>query len=188
MIEMEQLLSGLIGALAATFISVIYLHISEKNKLRGEVFLEVVGYCDDIYHYLQKLHVYKDSEYTTHSVPFSPDDYKLISDKLTVLLLSSKVHAKLTLAYGEGETLLLFNSLRKSFNDVSSTLRKATRSAWVVKENKEIFRLFSEEIEPVRTNLQTSLLYGTMYLPTLYKAYQYVKQKSHNKRVKNDAQ
>lgn len=177
MIEMDQLLSGLIGALAATFISVIYLHISEKNKLRGEVFLEVVGYCDDIYHYLQKLHVYKDSEYTTHSVPFSPDDYKLISDKLTVLLLSSKVHAKLTLAYGEGDALLLFNSLSKRFIEVSGALRKATRSAWVVKENKEITRLFSEEIDPLRTNLQRSLLYGTMYLPTLYKAYQYIKKK-----------
>ena len=184
MIETDQLLSGLIGALVATFISVIYLHISEKNKLRGEVFLEVVGYCDDIYHYLQKLHVYKDAEYTTHSIPFSSNDYKLISDKLTVLLLSTKVHAKLTLAYGEGEALLLFNSLSKSFNQASSTLRIATRGAWIVKENKEVFRLFYEEINPMRTNLQRSLLYGTMYLPTLYKAYQYIKQKSHNKSVK----
>ncbi len=178
--EIEQLLSGLIGALAATFISVIYLHISENNKLRGEVFLEVVSNCDEIYQFLQKLHVYKESEYTTKSIPFLPDDYKLISDKLTVLLLSTKIHAKLTLAYGEGDTLILLNTLSQSFQKVSSTLRKSTRSGWV-KEGPEIFRIFYEEIDPLRTKLQDSLLNGTRYLPTFYKIVEYFKQLSHNK-------
>lgn len=171
----EQLLSGLIGALAATFISVIYLHISEKNKLRGEVFLEVVGYCDEIYQFLQKLHVYKESEYTTHSIPFSAEDYNLISNKLTVLLLSTKIHAKLTLAYGEGDSLMLLNFLSERFRKISSTLRKSTRSEWV-KEGPEIFRIFTEEIDPLRTNLQSSLLNGTRYLPTFYKISKYVKK------------
>lgn len=51
----EHILSGLVGALAVIFISVICLHISEIK--RGVEFLELVGYFDDIYRYLQKLHV-----------------------------------------------------------------------------------------------------------------------------------
>ena len=46
---MDQLLSGLYGALIATILSIIYLYFSDQIKLRSEVMLEVVGYSDDIY-------------------------------------------------------------------------------------------------------------------------------------------
>jgi len=171
----EQLLSGLIGALAATFISVIYLNISEKNKLRGAVFIEVVGHCDEIYHFLKKLHLYKKSKYTNHSFPFSNTDYKLISDKLSMLLLSKKVHSKLMLAYGKGDTLMLLESLCKNFDELNRILGNSTRSGWV-NEGQKVHEIFSEEIEPLRTKLITSLLDGTRYIPTFYKFVQRLKQ------------
>ncbi len=187
--ELEIILSGLVGALIATFISVIYLHISEKNKLRGEVFLEVVSYCDEIYHFLQTIHNYKEAEYRLYKSPYSSEEYTSINNKLTVSLISTRVHAKLSLAYGDGdgdgdgdgETLLLFNILSDNLRKVSSILRSSTKSAWVTKEHKEIMRLFSEEIDPLRAKLQESMLNGTRYLPTVYKFKQYLKLKSHNK-------
>lgn len=179
--ELEILLSGLLGALIATFISVIYLHISEKNKLRGEVFLEVVSYCDEIYHFLQTIHNYKEAEFRSFRSPYSSEEYISINNKLTVSLVSTKEHAKLILAYGEGEASMLFSMLSNNLIKVSSILRNSTKSAWVTKEHKEIMRLFSEEIDPLRANLQNSMLNGTRYLPTLYKFTQYLKLKSHNK-------
>ncbi len=179
--ELEIILSGLVGALIATFISVIYLHISEKNKLRGEVFLEVVSYCDEIYHFLQTIHNYKEAEYRLYKSPYSSEEYISINNKLTVSLISTRVHAKLSLAYGDGETLMLFNILSDNLRKVSSILRSSTKSAWVTKEHKEIMRLFSEEIDPLRAKLQESMLNGTRYLPTLYKLKLYLKLKSHNK-------
>jgi hypothetical protein len=61
---MEQLFSVLIGALIASILAVLFLHVSEKLKIRSEVLLEVVGFCDKTYHHFQNLHVYKNTEDT----------------------------------------------------------------------------------------------------------------------------
>ena len=57
---MSELLSGLIGALIATILTVVSLYLAEQAKLRTEMTLEVVGYCDDIYDRLQLMHVHKE--------------------------------------------------------------------------------------------------------------------------------
>jgi hypothetical protein len=151
----KQLLSGLIGTLAATFISVIYLNISEKNKHRGTVFIEVVGYCDEIYQFLKKLHLYK--KVWIYNSVISIFSYRLM------------------LAYGKGDTLMLLESLYKNFDRLNKILGNSTRSGWV-NEGQKVHEIFLEEIGPLRTKLITSLLDGTRYLPTFYKFIQCLKQ------------
>ena len=157
---MAQLLSGLFGALIASIFSIIYLYFSGQIKLRSKVMLEVVGYSDDIYNYLSMMHVHKHYMYTENKPGLTDDEYRKFSNELSVLLKSSKVKAKITLVYGEGSLLGIFNELWGSYLAVSSLLRKATLSEWVVKENKEIHGLFSNKIDPLRNQLEKSLIKG----------------------------
>jgi hypothetical protein len=131
-----NLLSGLFGALIATVLSLVYLYISEKAKLRGEVLLEVVGYCDEIYYILQMLQAEKELEYTEHESTLTGGEYRTANQKLSVLLKSSSVHAKMAIAFGEGRELESFNTLRTLFAEGASVLRTATRSGWIIESRK----------------------------------------------------
>jgi len=155
---MEQLLSGLYGALIATILSIVYLYFSRQIKLRFDVMLEVVGYCDDIYHRISMMHVHKNNMYTKKKPGLTDDEYRKLSQELTVLLKSSKVRAKVALVYGEGPVLEKFNELSVSFVEASSILRKATRAAWVVEENKKMNDIFEKRIDILRNQLEISLL------------------------------
>lgn len=155
---MEQLLSGLYGALIASILSIIYLYFSGQIRLRSELMLEVVAYCDDIYHRLSEMHVHKDRTYSEKKRGLTDDEYRKYSQDLSAFLKSSKIRAKIALVYGEGQVLGIYNELFASFLEVSSVLRSATRAAWLVKEKKEVDGIFSNKIEPLRYQLEKSLL------------------------------
>ena len=157
---MSELLSGFIGAVIATLLSVLYFFISEQKKLRSDVMLEVVGYCDDIYRRLQDLHVHKGTVYTQNSEFLTPEEYRVVSRELISLLTSARTRAKLALVHGEGSTLAAFNGLQAQFQKASSIVRGATRSAWH-QENASLHRLFAEEIDPRRAKFERLLLEKT---------------------------
>ena len=148
--------SALIGAIVGSLVIVQYTYVSDRLKQRGEVMQEVVAYCDDIYHLIQDMHVRKDAIYTKNLDGLDLE-YVADSQRLSILLKSSAPHTKLAIAYGEGEALCALNTLSAEFRRVVSTLRKATRSAWV-SENAEIHQSFENEIEPLRKKLQVYLL------------------------------
>ena len=104
------------------------------------------------------MHVRKDSVYTQDKPSLTDNEYRKFSNELSVLLKSSKVRAKIALVHGEGIALGVFNELWSNYLTVSSVLRTATRSAWIVKENKEIHDIFSIKIDPLRYKLEKLLL------------------------------
>ncbi len=157
---MGELLSGLVGALIATILSVVYLYIAEKAKLRAEVALEVVGYCDDVYHHLELVHVHKDKVYTKTGPGLDGDQYRAVSMKLSELIKSTKTHAKLQIVYGPGNSVALLNGLSHHFREAISILRGATENDWAEK-GKQVFDLFDKKIEPMRAELQRQLINGT---------------------------
>ncbi len=168
---MEQLFSVLIGALIASILSIVYLHVSEKFKIRSEVLLEVVGFCDAIYHHLRNLHVYKNAKYTDRDLDLTIEDYRYLSKGLTVLLTSTKVHEKMAIAFGEKEELGLFLELSKQLHQVASILRKATRSDGI-NEGQQVNQLFKDKIDPLRQKLIRDLIKRakvTGILPDIYK-------------------
>lgn len=157
---MEVLLSGFVGALIATILSVVYLYVAEQVRLRTEVALEVVGYCDDIYNRLESMHVHKEKVYTKTGAGLEPEVYRAISRELSVLIKSTKTHAKLEIAYGAGDSVAALNGLSHHFLEASSILWGATENDWSVK-GKQILNLFEKVIDPMRTELQRKLINGT---------------------------
>jgi len=60
---MEYLVSGLVGALAATILSVCYHFLAEQIRLRRETALKAVEWADDIYDRVSELHVHRHNVY-----------------------------------------------------------------------------------------------------------------------------
>jgi len=176
---MEQVLSGLIGALIATILSVLYFYISEQAKLRADAMLEVVEYCDNIYTRLRELLTQKEAEYTGQKAYLTTDEYRTVNRQLTNLLTSSRTAAKITLIYGEGDVLAAFNALCFQFREVSSILREATKSTWHTEKDR-ILNLFDKKIDPHRAGTERLLLkessssaimagFFKRHMPTFYK-------------------
>lgn len=157
---MEILLSGLLGALFATILTIFYQYVGEQNKLRVDVMLEAVAYFDDIYENLQILHALKDALYRKDKKELSEDelhDYREANHKLTALLLSSRPGIKVAFVYGEDHVLSVFNELRTWFRIVTSILRKATPENWA-EEHEGIMLKFSQQIDPLRSSFERILL------------------------------
>lgn len=159
-ITMEQLLSGFAGALIATILSVIYLYFSEKSKIRTELVLEIVGFCDEFYNLIINLKYLKNIEFTKPGSQIDIEEYRAFSKSLTNLIITTKLQAKTALIYKESEVFKLFMELSNCFRDAASILRKSTRSGWVIEE-KEISELLISKIEPLRKDLLTNLLKST---------------------------
>lgn len=153
-----DILLAFLGAVIGSFVSVQYMYVSDRLKLRGEVMQEIVAYCDEIYHLIQDMHVRKNGFYTRNfSGIESDEEYSADSQRLSVLLKTSSPHTKLMIAYGEGEALNALDVLTKELREVTSVLRNATRSAWII-ENTEILKTFETKIDPLRKRLQGILL------------------------------
>ncbi|MBC8434515.1 MAG: hypothetical protein H8D96_21610 [Desulfobacterales bacterium] len=167
---MEQLFSVLIGALIASILAVVFLHVSEKFKIRSEVLLEVVGFGDEICHHLQNLHVYKNAEHTDRDLDLTIEDYRYLSRELTVLLTSTKVHEKMAIAFGEKEELGLFLELGTQVREVASILRRTTRSAGI-NEGQQVNQLFKDKIDPLRHKLIRHLMKGATVTGILLDVY-----------------
>lgn len=157
---MSELLSGFIGALIATVLSVVYLYIAEGAKLRTEIALDVVGYCDDIYDCLQLMHTHKDVVYTHAGPGLDPDKYRETSHELSRLIKATKTHAKLEITYGAGQSVAALNELSHHFREAASILRGATEADWA-ENNLKLFELFQSKIDPLRKDLQRKLINGT---------------------------
>jgi len=156
---MLEALLTLIGALVGGIITVQYMYAADRRKVRAEVVLEVVSYCDEIFHLIQMMHVSKDAVFTRapNQEPQAGVHYQQATERLTVLLKTSVPKVKLAIAYGEGDSLRDFTALTGHFMEVAHILRRATSVAWA-QEDAEIHRRFAELIDPARTRLESRLL------------------------------
>ncbi len=156
---MLEALLTLIGALVGGIITVQYMYAADRRKVRAEVVLEVVSYCDEMFHLIQVMHVSKDALFTRefNQEPQAGVNYQQATERLTVLLKTSVPKVKLAIAYGEGDALRDFNVLTGHFMEVAHILRHATRVVWT-QENTEIQRRFAELIDPARARLESRLL------------------------------
>jgi hypothetical protein len=157
---MQSLLSGFIGALIATLLSVLYHYTSEQWRLRSEVMLEVAGYFDDIYTRLQMLFVDKGASYTGRKRGLTDEEYRITSRSLKDFLMTSRVGVRLALVYGEGDITGIFNYLKDSCLEAARILWSATEQDWEEKDT-QIMTLFSQRIDPARKNLERTLLEDT---------------------------
>ena len=169
---MEQLFSVLIGALIASILAVVFLHVSETFKIRNEVLLDVTGFCDEIYHIFKNLHVYKNTGCTDRDLDLTIEDCRHLSRELTGLLTSAKIHKKMAITFGEKEQLGLFLELSNQLHQVAGILRRATPSA-EIKEGQQVKQLFKDKIDPLRDKLMRDLIKGAKIAASLLDTYKH---------------
>ena len=154
-----EILFAFLGAILGGVITVQYMYVSDRLKFRGDVMVEVVAYCDNVYQLIQEMHALKNAFMANNLSDQMSSEYGAYSNQVSVLLKTSAPHTRVAIAYGEGKALADLNRLRNEFRDVVTILRKASPAAWA-NENKEIFSRFGERIDPLRVRLQQALSDG----------------------------
>lgn len=154
--KMENLLSGLCGAL----IAIIFNYILEQIRYRKETMMEVITWEDRIYNLLQLLHVYKNKIFSGQGQGLDRDDYKDMGMELTPLLTSTKIFTLVHLAYGDGEELRQANEFQNELKKINSLLRSADPETWP-KINEEIINNFKQKIDPLRASIRIKFVKGT---------------------------
>jgi hypothetical protein len=157
----KLLLSGLIGALIASVLSILYQYLTEIIRRRRDIMIEVVSWSDDIYDRLQAVQTQKDTVYPVGAKRYLTDDeYREISRELKTMLLSSKTHAKINLIYGEGEELKMFNALREELLRIARIIWTANEKNWT-ESSKKIIQDFGDKIDPLRQSIERGFILRT---------------------------
>ncbi len=154
------LLSGLIGALAASVLAVFYHYVSLISTRRFEVMLLAVDYLDEINYLTRQIEQYKARKYTENREVMTSEEYRSHCNKLDSLLTSSKIHARVALVYGEDSaTLEKFNQLRAKMTDATVRLFNATQKNWL-QASAQLHDAFAKDIDPLRLATELELLRG----------------------------
>lgn len=157
---MDNLLSGIFGALIATLLAIFYEVWAQKIKLRAEIAVVALSWVENIYFQLQDLQAHTEGKYSSGKVLLDQEEYNQICRELKNKLLSGELEIRLSLFYGEkSEEVLLFNSLQKKLLEATLTLWEAKPENWTLIEQK-VKAAFSEQIDPVRVKLKDKLLRG----------------------------
>lgn len=158
--SVESLLSGLIGALIATVLAVLYQHLSALAQRRFEVMLLAVDYLDDLYFNSRHIEQYRDKKYKENCEVMSNDEYRALCNKTDSMLTSSRIHARVTMVYGENSgELEKFDMLRTKLTDTTIMLFRACPDTWD-EMRASIHKVFEKEIEPLRRTTELELLRG----------------------------
>ncbi len=161
---MDNLLSGLFGAIIATLLTVLYLYFTEKIRRRYEVYLEVVTYLDEIYIRLQAIFSYTNKQYDGFAELYfdatglTQEDIYKANLKVIELILSHGIRRKVAAEYGKGQILIDLVELLDLLKRIYNELFTASKAAWIVNEFMEINDLFRKEVDPLRTRLQDQLM------------------------------
>ncbi len=155
---MIELSYALLGGLIASILAVIYSYISEQYHLRSELAVDIVEYSDQIYDLFQQWHVYKDALFRRNNRILTNDQYFLLKRELATVLKSSNVHMRTALVFGNNSnTLGNLIVLRQKFHDLSNITANANQQNWA-QVGTNITNIFDNEIEPLRTKLENSLI------------------------------
>lgn len=154
---MGNLLSGLIGAFIATFLSIFYHFIFEQKKTRSDIMLDVVEHLDEIYTKLQSIHAEKDTRFKNGDGMLTTEEYNRINVKLRDLIETHKIGAKIEIFYGRGNLVAQFNRLKTFLIEAARSVWAGRESDWKEK-NQYIHKLFSEKIDPSRESFESLLI------------------------------
>ncbi len=168
---MDVLLSGFVGALIATLITVIYLYISEQIRRRFEVTLDAIGYTDELYNLIQIVIGYKDSLYTRNIESMSIEEYQSKQRKINSLVTSFKIIAKVRLVYGEYSIELLnFHKLMTELQKIPYLLWETRIDTWK-NDYKKIMDSLEDVIDPLRRSMHVDFLRSTNLISVIKSKY-----------------
>ena len=155
---MSNLLSGFLGALIATLLTIFYQIYAQKMRISAEITIKVIEWIENIYFLLQDLQVQAEGVYKYNKEYLSQEDYNAKCRELRNKLLSSKLEVHLSLIYGESsKEVQVFNSLKSKLTEASSILIDAKKNNWTETEQK-IMNLFSNDIDPQHHQIKEMLM------------------------------
>ena len=154
------LLSGTIGALMATLLSVWYQNRSEQIKNRTDVIIAVVDWADSICAHLTALQVDKERRYAGQSPSLSNEEGRSMSNDLRILLLSDRITAQVVCVFGEGNTLQKINALKGELTKAAEILWAEKQDNWSEAE-AEIMKIFKDKIDPIRASVMRDFFNST---------------------------
>jgi len=154
---MASLVSGLIGALIATILSIFYNYITEQVRYRREIMLKVVEWAEDVYDCVEQMSVQKNNKYTNKKPCLTDEEYRNTSREVLRMLKSSKLVAMVALTYGEGEAVQKMNALKGELLEILSSLYTSNKEKWT-EVNESIEKKFSDIIDPLRASIHREFL------------------------------
>jgi hypothetical protein len=160
--EDMDLFSGLIGALIASILTVVYLYFANEIKFRELILIEVIDYVEKVYHTFQAIHVAKTLIAENKKCNISDKFY----EELNFLLKTSLPHAKLRIAYGEDKEMLKLNFISKEIREASLLLFRTTKENFD-KNDKEIKSII-DKVE-VQKELLIEDLFGGLFVFSIIK-------------------
>ncbi len=157
---MQLVLSGLVAALAAALVSVVYQWLGEHRRQRSDLALEVCSWSDDIYDRMHAFHVQRDFMCTKKGeVHLTPEEDRTNRRRLKSLVLSSVLPTKVELVYCRSEEFRTFLSLRQQYEDVFKMLLTPPTEGWSQRK-RIIEERFANAIDPLRASVQTTFITG----------------------------
>jgi hypothetical protein len=154
---METLLSGLIGAFIATFLSIFYHFIFEQKKTCSEIMLDVVMHLDEIYTKIQTIQVEKDSRFKNREGLLTIEEYNRVNVRLRDLINTHKIAVKIEIMYGRGSLVAQFNRLKAFLMEAAMSVWEGRESDWK-DNNRYVNRLFTKKIDPSRKSFESLLI------------------------------
>jgi len=164
-----NLVSGLIGAVLASILTVLFLWVTEVRKIRGETFVEVTAYLDEMWQLVQNIHAFLEQK-AQHDANGYPNaetveavkrqSYRTEENRhrLTELINSSRTKAKLAYVYGETNELVWFNEIITLLRPiVTDRLSLGKIGDWPA-NSAEIHSLFKNCLDPARGRLERGLM------------------------------
>jgi len=167
-----NLVSGLLGALLASLLTVLYLWVAEVRKLRGETFVEVATFLDETWQLVQNIQAFLDlaDHYAKNGFPdgdtadWVQQQSRRNSEtrhKLTQQINSSRINAKLAYVYGEGIELKRFAEVTALLRPiVTQKLSRRKVADWSA-NSAELHEFFKSQLDPARARLERQLMTGT---------------------------
>src|SRR6266516_1639817 len=96
--SMNNLLSGFLGAIIGTLLTISYLHFSEKIKRRIDATIQLIDYIDELYNHIMAMS-FQPINQPGQVALLSPDEYRASVNKVIILLTSTKPQTRLDMLF-----------------------------------------------------------------------------------------
>ncbi len=154
---LEVIAGGLLGALLATMISILFQFWFQRIRLKAEVMLAVNSWANEVYQRTIDLAMQKKVIYEGGDPWLSEEDYQECNRELRKKLLFSDVQARVALVYGEGDELGLLQEFKKQLLEASRRIWNARKETWD-QVSKDTHEAFQQKVDPLRIKVERMLL------------------------------
>ncbi len=154
----EIILGGLVGALLATALGSVFQFWLERQRLKADVMLEVMGWMAEAFRHAQDLQTHAAFEHSDPSAEFlNQDELRHVRRDLNRLLTPAELRVRVALVYGEGSELKLMDDFVTEIQAFVRMLIESGASNWLT-VSKDLDRRKNEKLAPIMADLRRTFL------------------------------